>query len=232
MNLSKRLTVVAGQITRGNTVADIGTDHGYIPIYMTLNGFSNKAYAMDVNEGPLMRAKENIHKYGVEAKVETRLSDGLKGLEEGEAQSIVIAGMGGLLTIRILSDCPEVAASAEELILSPHSDVHLVREYLSNNSYNIINEDIVFEDGKYYFVLKVVKGSMTIDGEVERFFGRYLIERQDGTMKAFLEKEEVKRLSILEKMSASTNSERIAELKEELSIIRKALEGYEGKRNC
>ena len=228
MNLSKRLNAVAGQITIGNTVADIGTDHGYIPIYMTLNDFSPKAYAMDVNEGPLMRASDNIRKYNVEGKVVTRLSDGLKGLAEGEAKSIVIAGMGGLLTIRILSDGIEVAKSADELILSPHSDVHLVREYLADNDYKIINEDMVLEDGKFYFILKVVKGVMELRDDVEKFFGKYLIERKDETMGMYLKKEEAKRLSILDKMSASDNAERVMELQAELELIRKALVCYEG----
>ncbi len=227
MNLSKRLTAVAGQITQGNTVADIGTDHGYIPIYMTLYKFSPKAYAMDVNEGPLNRALDNIHKYALEDKVITRLSDGLKGLSEGEAQSIVIAGMGGLLTIRILSDCPKVAASADELVLSPHSDVHLVREYLADNGYNIVNEDMVLEDGKFYFILKVNHGNMVIEDEVEQYFGKYLIARRDETMRMFLEKEESKRLSILDKMAASSNETRIKELQCELTVIRKALKFYD-----
>lgn len=228
MNLSKRLTVVAGQITRGNTVADIGTDHGYIPIYMTHNGYSDYAIAMDVNDGPLNRAKENISKYGMENKVETRLSDGLKGLKKGEVQSIVIAGMGGLLTIRILKDGKDVAESADELILSPHSDVHLLREYLSNNGYKIINEEIVLEDGKYYFVLKVNKGKMEITDDIEKHFGRYLINRRDLVMKTFLKKEEDKRLYILERMSASSNIERVKEIQGELDLIRKALSAYEG----
>ena len=228
MNLSKRLNAVAGQITIGNTVADIGTDHGYIPIYLTLNDLSQKTFAMDVNEGPLMRAQDNIRKYNVEDKVITRLSDGLNGLAEGEAQSIVIAGMGGLLTIRILTDGEAVAKSADELILSPHSDVHLVREYLANSGYNIVNEDMVLEDGKFYFILKVVKGSMEIKDEVEKNFGKYLIERKDETFGIYLKKEESKRLDILDKMSASGNSVRIAELQSELDVIRKALVAYEG----
>ena len=113
MNLSKRLTAVARLITKGNSVADIGTDHGYIPIYMAQKGYTDKAFAMDVNEGPLQRAVDNIARYNVSDKVCTRLSDGLKGLSEGEADTIVIAGMGGLLTIRILTDGAEVAHSAK-----------------------------------------------------------------------------------------------------------------------
>ena len=80
MNISKRLKAVASMISEGNTVADIGTDHGYVPIYMVTERGCNFAYAMDVNEGPLMRAQDNIRKYNVEDKVITRLSDGLNGL--------------------------------------------------------------------------------------------------------------------------------------------------------
>ena len=227
MNLSDRLTVVAGQITRGNTIADIGTDHGYIPIYMTMNGYSPKAIAMDVNEGPLTRARDNIVKYGLLDKVVTKLSDGLNNLLENEADTIVIAGMGGLLTIRILDNGQNVAHSAKELILSPHSDVHLVREYLADNGFEIINEEIVLDDGKFYFVLKVVNGSMTIADDMEKYYGKYLIERRDAIMKLFLEREEAKRMSILDKMSASANIERINEISAELSLIRKAIGIYD-----
>ena len=113
MNLSKRLTAVADMITAGNSIADIGTDHGYIPIYMAQKGLTPKALAMDVNAGPLERACDNIKRYCVENIVSARLSDGLKKLNPGEAESIIIAGMGGLLTIRILSDCPDVSNSAK-----------------------------------------------------------------------------------------------------------------------
>lgn len=233
MNLSKRLTAVASLITEGNSIADIGTDHGYIPIYMAQNGLTNKAFAMDVNEGPLERARDNISRYCVEDTVTTRLSDGLAGLNEGEAETIVIAGMGGLLTIRIISSHMSVAKSARELILSPHSDVNLVRRFLADNNFCICDEKIVLEDEKFYFVLKVTVGDMKIASEEEAVFGKILLDRKDNTLLMYLHKEESKRLQILDKMckSGSQNEARIAELNRELDVIREAIKKYESDRN-
>ena len=101
IQISKRLKYVADFITPGLVLADIGTDHGFIPIYMVLDGKTPKAYAMDINEGPLERAKEHILEKKLEDKIETRLSDGLNKLSGGEAQSVLIAGMGGALIIKI-----------------------------------------------------------------------------------------------------------------------------------
>ena len=229
MNLSKRLTAVADMITVGNSIADIGTDHGYIPIYMAQKGLTPKALAMDVNAGPLERACDNIKKYCVENIVSARLSDGLKKLNPGEAESIIIAGMGGLLTIRILSDCPDVTNSAKELVLSPHSDVNLVRKYLSENNFCITNENIILEDDKFYFIIRACAGKMELQDEVEEWFGRILLSEKNDILHQYLIKEESKRITIRQKMNAngSSRAERIEELEHELSIIRKALEFYE-----
>ncbi len=119
MQLSERLRAVAALVTSGGTVADIGTDHAYIPIYLIQTGAVSRAIAMDVNQGPLARAREHIAQYGLEASIETRLSDGLAALRPGEADSIVIAGMGGALMVRILDEgrdkLDEIPGQAGEL---------------------------------------------------------------------------------------------------------------------
>lgn len=229
MNLSKRLTAVADMITPGNSIADIGTDHGYIPIYMAQKGLTPKALAMDVNAGPLERACDNIKKYCVENIVSSRLSDGLKKLNPGETESIIIAGMGGMLTIRILSDCPDVTNSAKELILSPHSDVNLVRKYLADNNFCITDENIVLEDDKFYFIIRACAGAMKLNDEVEEWYGQILLPCRNEILHQYLVREEEKRLTIRKKMTENGSSrvERINELEHELSIIRKALEFYE-----
>src|SRR5699024_7353656 len=104
MELSKRLNAVASLVTDGYRLADIGTDHAYIPIFLVSTGKIPAAVAMDVNRGPLLRAEENIRTYGLEKRIATRISDGFAALEKNEADSAVIAGMGGLLTIRILKE--------------------------------------------------------------------------------------------------------------------------------
>ncbi|MCC8138317.1 MAG: class I SAM-dependent methyltransferase [Clostridiales bacterium] len=163
MKLSKRLLAVAAMVTPGSVLADIGTDHAYIPIYLVENNLVPRAFAMDVNRGPLARAAEHIHGHGLDDRIETRLSDGLAALQPGEARSIVIAGMGGALTVRILRSGrrlfrEEQGVCAPELILQPQSEVPQVRAYLEEAGFSVVREDMVMEEGKYYPMMKAVPG--------------------------------------------------------------------------
>ena len=103
--LSQRMRMVADMVSKGNVLADIGCDHGFVSIYLLENGICPKVIAMDVNEGPLLRAGEHIKERGLSPYIDVRLSDGMEKLLLGEADSILIAGMGGRLVIKILTDC-------------------------------------------------------------------------------------------------------------------------------
>ena len=227
MNLSKRLLAVADMITDGNRVADVGTDHGYIPIYLALHNRVPSAIAMDINKGPLKRAVDNIKQYGVEDIVSTRLSDGLKELKEGEADTVVIAGMGVILTNRILSEGIHVIKSVKELVLSPHSDVELVRSRLGALGFAIEDESMVLDEGKYYFIIKAVPKTPESYDELSLYFGRILLERKDITLKAYLEKENSKRDTILRKLDSVANRDRYEEILAEKERICRALELFE-----
>ena len=130
MELSKRLRAVADLVTAGYQVADIGTDHAYIPIFLAETGKTDYAVAMDVNKGPLRKAQENICAYKMEEQIETRLSDGFSALKVQEVQSAVIAGMGGNLVIRILEEGHDVVSCLKECILQPQSEPDKVRAFL------------------------------------------------------------------------------------------------------
>ena len=160
MELSKRLQAVADLVTAHYKLADIGTDHAYIPIYLTQQKKITEAVALDVNEGPLQRAEEHIRENGLEAEIETRLSNGFQALQPGEVQSAVIAGMGGGLVIRILTEGAEVVRKLEECILQPQSEIEKVRAFLLEKGYEFLEEDMVCEDGKYYPMMRVEHGSM------------------------------------------------------------------------
>ena len=162
MQISERLRAVAGMVSPGCRLADVGTDHAYIPIYLIQNGTVPRAIAMDINQGPLLRATENVRRYGLADRIEARLSDGLEKLQAGEADTVLIAGMGGLLTIRILENGKEVLAGCRELVLQPQSDIRSVRTYLEENGWQIDWEDLVFEDGKYYPMMRAVPGKNRI----------------------------------------------------------------------
>ena len=155
MELSRRLRMNASFVTPGNRLADVGTDHGYIPIALRLEGVIPSALAMDINPGPLERAKEHIRQFDLETDIHTRLSDGVQALCPGEADSVLIAGMGGALTIKILEAGKDVLSSVQELILQPQSEIPHFRTFLMEEGYLLMDENIIYEEGKYYFMMKV-----------------------------------------------------------------------------
>ena len=198
MTLSKRLQAVADMVTPGYVVADIGTDHGYIPIYLTKNKIAPKAYAMDINKGPLDRATENIHMEELQDKIKAIQSNGMEKLEPGMVQSVVIAGMGGELMIDIIRNSP-VIGTLKEMILSPHSDKDFVRKTMMKNNWKIIDETMVKDNDKYYTIMKVVPGrEQNKYSPEELIYGRCLIEKQSDVFKEFLDKEYEKYTQILE----------------------------------
>ena len=151
--LTPRLQYIASFITPSYTLADVGTDHGFVPIHQVMCKGTPYAYAMDINKGPLDRAKEHIGENGLSDRIETRLSDGLDRLNAGEAESILIAGMGGELMVRILTDGAHALSTAKELILSPHTEADAVRCFIERSDFIIDREGMVYDAGKYYVVI-------------------------------------------------------------------------------
>ena len=170
---------MAHQVKCGGVAADIGCDHGFTSIYLIEQGLAKHVIAMDINEGPLERAKEHIREYGMEADIETRLSDGTAKLAPGEADTLLISGMGGALICKILSDSPEVTARAKELVLSPQSEWATTRHYLLEHGFMIQREEMVLDQGKYYLILRAVPGRQKFSDELEYMYGQYLPEHGD-----------------------------------------------------
>ena len=227
MGLSKRLKTVAGAVTPGYRVADIGTDHGYVPIWLVKEGICPKALAMDVNTGPLQRARDHIREEGLEDRIETRLSNGLAGLAPGDADSIVIAGMGGDLICRILTAAPSILNAAKELILQPQSEWFKVRLFLDKACWRIEKEWFIKEDGKYYVVIRAFPGTgkdyvrsdeindfrseisrsseLNVDSQENAqltdsdfiIYGRYLLEERNPVLLEYLKNEYEKKKRIL-----------------------------------
>lgn len=225
MELSKRLLSVASGVSKGNRLADIGTDHGYIPIYLVTKEIVPFAIAMDVNQGPLERARFHIEEQGLKDKIETRLGSGLLPLHKQEVDSIVIAGMGGALITRILEEGKEVLEEGTELILQPQSEIYKVRHWLHDNGYQILWEDMVKEEGKFYFILKAIPGIQTFSEEYLYEYGEYLLQSGHELMKEYLKMELNKYKSIqknLMNQSSDSAKQRKKEIDEKLKIIEKA----------
>ncbi|MCI9594925.1 MAG: SAM-dependent methyltransferase [Lachnospiraceae bacterium] len=198
MKLSKRLEMVASFVEKGSRIADIGTDHGYLPIALVERGLCPRAIAMDIGQGPLARAREHILACGMEDRIEMRLSDGLSELKLNEADTVVIAGMGGELVLHILEQGKALWESTGAFVLSPQSELDKVRNYLEKNGFFIAREAMVFEDGKFYTVMLVKRGKMSIDCPAHYLYGKCLIEARDSVLVLYLEKEKARMQAILQ----------------------------------
>ncbi len=242
MQLSLRLSAVAEMVTKGNRLVDVGCDHGYLPVYLILNKKIPKAIAADVGKGPLSRAREHISQYGLGAYIETRLCDGLQGIRPEEGDTLVLAGMGGPLMEKIMTEGRETLSGFRELILQPQSDVPHVRRFLLNNGFAIVQETIVKEDGKFYPVMKAVPeeavsdrdGESAVWTEEELLFGRFLLREKHPVLKDFLERELRIRSEILGHLAAGKEIGKEArmrknEVEEEKRQILAALKKYESE---
>ena len=221
--ISLRMKTIADMVPMGLSVADIGCDHGFVSIYMVMNRKAPKAVAMDVNEGPLIRAKEHIAQFGVEDIIETRLSDGAVKLEKGEVDSAIIAGMGGRLTIKILSESMDKFKAMKSLVLSPHSDIPLVRAFLCEEGFVIKDEEMVFDEGKYYVIIRCTyAGKVATISELEREYGPCLIQKKHPVLIEYLNAEIQKMNEIeghLSKELESANENRTESIKNRIEEI-------------
>lgn len=230
VQISRRLKTVARLVGQNMVLADVGCDHGYIPIYLMQKRQIPKAIAMDVNEEPLLRAKEHIREWGLDAYIETRLSDGVKALEPGEVQSVVIAGMGGPLMEKIIREGKAVFDKAEELILQPQSEIEEFRRFLAEEGFSIVAEDMVEEDGKYYPMMKAVHGTMDYASVAEYRYGKNLLLQRHPVLKEFLQREQRKAEEIGERLKDSDTPSakmRRTQMEEEEIIRKEALAYYE-----
>ena len=227
--LSDRMQMVAAMVTKGNVLADIGCDHGFVSIYLTEQNICPKVIAMDVNEGPLLRAREHIEERGLMDYIDIRLSDGMEKLALGEADSILIAGMGGRLVIKILSEQINKAKALKEVILQPQSEIHLVRQFLTEQGFHILKEDMTEENGKYYPAIKAVfkeEAPAPLD-EIEKWYGPCLLKSKNPILFEYLKREKNKFLQISDEIENSKKSEDSANVEAvfcRIQMIEKALE--------
>jgi Predicted SAM-dependent methyltransferase len=189
IKISKRLLAVVSMVNIGNRVADIGTDHGYVPISLIQRGIAPFVIAMDIGKGPLERAKKNILENELTDKIETRLSNGVRALNKSEVDSILISGMGGELIADILKSGSEILKDISELVLSPQSEIFKVRELIRENGFTINKEMTVYDEGKYYTVIHAVRGNESSYTKAETIYGKLKLNCTPEVMHRYLQKE-------------------------------------------
>jgi tRNA (adenine22-N1)-methyltransferase len=150
INLSERMLMAAKMVRKGHSIADIGTDHAYLPAYLVLNGTTSKALACDVRKGPLDNAKKTVETYGLGNKITLRLSDGFDEIEPFEADDFIMCGMGGTLMEQLVSRTPWLKDKSKRIIVQPQSHAEDIRRFFVENGFEILCEDACVDSGKLY----------------------------------------------------------------------------------
>lgn len=210
--LNRRLERISAFISCDDNVMDIGCDHALLDIYLALYKKNKKIIGSDIHEKPLLKAKENLLKYHVSDKIELRLGNGLKTLDE-EIDTIVISGMGGENIINILKDINNYQ-HIKKIILSPNSDFTYVRKMMKKYQFKILEEEIVFEKSKYYLISVYIKGRERNN----HYFGK--LDLNNEIVKHYYEMLYKKNREILSHLSLIKKMRRISLIKENCLIKR------------
>lgn len=173
INLSARLSAAASLIKGGGIVADIGTDHGYLPIYLIQSGKIEKAIAADIGKMPLENARKSVAQYELTDKIELRLSDGLNSFKENEVDEIVFAGMGGTLIAEKLKESPWIKNKSLHFVFQPQSRAEDLREFLFSNGFEIGTEIATHEGNRFYIAFDAIyTGRVCEFSDADCFLGK------------------------------------------------------------
>jgi len=205
--ISKRLLALARLVPPGSRVADIGTDHGLLPVYLAEEGISPLVIGVDANRGPFDTARRNVQACLTAGKVDLRLGDGLTPLRPGEVDVVIIAGLGGAAIREILSQAPEVAEGLKRLILQPMNASETVRRWLCGHGWLIVEEDLVSENGQLYEIIAAEKGAARSLSEEEACFGPLLIKHKHHLLPKLLAKELASLQEIIDRLANSKTAE-------------------------
>lgn len=247
LHLSARLQALADLVPADSVLADIGTDHAWIPAELLQRGRIQNAIALDIGAGPLKRAAANLALFGLFERVSLRQSDGFSALLPGEADCVLIAGMGGQLMQNILTrglaenglPGPAFREGVKRYLFSPHTEWEAFRAYLATHNFQLVEEQLLFADGKYYLILVCENGNgeaayqealqRGFSLEASRRFGPKLLERRDPVLRDYLHSRYLKELRILLNLRQNTKEAVIAkrrELRSSMNLITQILKQF------
>ena len=227
-SLGKRLALCASMVREGTALADVGTDHAYLPVFLALRGRVRRAVASDVRPGPLRRAERNVARYGVSELVSVRLSDGLDGIFPWEADDVVVAGMGGELIAKIVGRAGWLKDPGRRLILQPMTSAEELRLFLAGEGFAILREEAVSEGGRVYTaILSAYDPRAVRTGELYPYAGGIDGSTEDGRL--YLRRQAL-RLRKQARGMALTGKEGEAGALERIAAQLSALGGKEGSR--
>lgn len=232
--MSDRLEKIVEFVEYNSIVADIGTDHGLVPIYLSKKKISKRIIGIDISEKSLLKLKSKIENNLEYQNIFPMVSDGLKVLKPFEVDTIIISGMGGLLISKIISESPEVAKSANTLILQGNNNIEALRKFLHENGYAIVDESDVFENNKYYQILKVESGLEVYKKDYYYEFGKVLIDKGSVNLSDYIKLEIEKIDNIIEDiktLSKDDMTEKVESFNERKIYLKQVVEEIESNRS-
>lgn len=198
MKISNRLKLIASFVDDNSYVIDVGCDHALLDIFLVQNKLNVKTIASDVNKGPLDSAKKNIQDYKLEDKIEVKLGDGIRTIND-LVDTIVISGLGGETIIDILKEDISRLKNIKTLILSPHSDIYQVRKEVTNLGYKIVDELFIYDQKKPYVIIKFIKGKEKYSDD-EMFFGPIILKEKNASFYKYYQDLIIKNKEVLKKI--------------------------------
>lgn len=213
-----RIDYITSLATGYNSLADVGCDHAFISIKALKDYGVKKAYALDINDGPLENARMNVKSNGLEDNIEIIKSDGLTNLNDA-VECIIIAGMGGVLISKIINDSLEKVNHSKRLILSPNNEEAILREYLSNNGFKISDEHIIEDSGHYYEIIEAIPLENEKISNIDILFGPILRKKKDDL---FIKKYS-KKLDVLESSLTKCNESSKKEIEDNIKLLKEIL---------
>ncbi|WIW71438.1 tRNA (adenine(22)-N(1))-methyltransferase [Anaerosinus gibii] len=228
MKLGNRLMAVANFVEKNCVIADIGTDHAYLPIYLVEEKIVARAFACDVHTGPYQAAKQAVKNYLLEDKIEVRLGDGIRVLKPNEATFLTIAGMGGTTMVEILSAKPEVLAGVKGMALQPQNATSSLRNWLWNNGWRIEDEDLVIDEGRLYEIILAKPGQDAWRDESLSDIGTILWKKRHPLLKNHIQNLLMQSKRILMAMEKSEDVKQ----SEKYKIERNKVKGLEERLKC
>lgn len=221
MRLSPRLLRLASKIADYSVVADIGTDHALLPIYLVLTGRCPRVIAIEAAEGPFQVAKTAIESFCLQDAIDLRFADGLHGLSPGEADVVVMAGMGGSQMIHILSDNPSVRATIPAFVLQPTCGAPELRRFLIGNGFRLADEELVRDGNEIYEIICATPGSEPMPDEILLEVGPRVVERRDPLLREFVDRRIQHYRRILVQVEQGTSQRAVDALRELQERVRR-----------
>lgn len=226
MEISYRLKCISNMVDPCDKVIDVGTDHGYIPIHLIKNGVCTEVIASDINKGPVEKAEKNVSLEGLKSKITCRLGGGLTVVKPREVDCAIIAGMGGNLIRDIIEDSLEVFKELDFVVLQPVQNPEILRKYLYESGYNIIDEELCEDEGKFYEIIKVAYSDRPqVLEPIYYEISSLLIEKKHPLLEKYIEFKLDKYRKILEylKDNSEATQDRKKELEDKIIMLKEII---------